>query len=75
MPDTGKLKTEVHERLINATKEQQWVHDLLAGNEPDLDEADPVLVLGGLTALTGGIIDALQLLAAELEKQAGSAGA
>jgi len=72
MPDTGKLKTEVHERLVNATKEQQWVQDLLAGNEPDLGEADPVLVLGGLTALAGGVIDALQLLAAELERQAGS---
>jgi hypothetical protein len=71
MPDTGKLKTEVHERLVNATKEQQWVQDLLAGNEPDLAEVDPVLVLGGLTALAGGMIDALQLLAAVLEQQAG----
>lgn len=69
MPETGKLKTEVHERLVNATKDQQWVQDLLAGNEPSLSELDAVLVLGGLTALAGGVIDALQLLASELERQ------
>lgn len=69
MPETGKIKTEVHERLVNATKRDQWVQDLLAGNEPDLAELDAVLVLGGLTSLAGGIIDALQLLAAELERQ------
>ncbi len=69
MPETGKLKAEVHERLVNATKRDQWVQDLLAGNEPDLAELDAVLVLGGLTSLAGGVIDALQLLAAELERQ------
>ncbi|HTZ62516.1 MAG TPA: hypothetical protein VMB51_00255 [Solirubrobacteraceae bacterium] len=69
MPETGKLKSEVHERLVNATQRDQWVQDLLAGNEPNLAELDAVLVLGGLTSLTGGIIDALQLLAAELERQ------
>ena len=69
MPETGKLKSEVHERLVNATKDQQWVQDLLAGNEPDLAELDATLVLGGLTALAGGVIDALQLLASELERQ------
>jgi hypothetical protein len=69
MPETGKLKSEVHERLVNATKDQQWVQDLLAGDEPDLAELDAVLVLGGLTALAGGVIDALQLLASELERQ------
>jgi hypothetical protein len=69
MPETGKLKSEVHERLANATKDQQWVQDLLAGNEPDLAELDAMLVLGGLTALAGGVIDALQLLASELERQ------
>jgi hypothetical protein len=69
MPETGKLKSEVHERLVNATKRDQWVQDLLAGNEPNLAELDAVLVLGGLTSLAGGVIDALQLLAAELERQ------
>lgn len=69
MPETGKLKAEVHERLVNATTRDQWVQDLLAGNEPNLAELDVVLVLGGLTSLAGGVIDALQMLAAELERQ------
>jgi hypothetical protein len=55
------LPAQVNEILTSATKEYPWVHGMLSG-EPG-GHLDTAIMLGGLTALCGGILEALALIA------------
>jgi hypothetical protein len=60
------LTTEVHEILTSATKDYPWVQDMLIGQRSGT-HLDTAIMIGGLTALCGGIIEALGLIAKTLD--------
>jgi hypothetical protein len=62
---SDNLATQVHERLTSATKDYPWVQDMLTG-ERSGQHLDTAIMIGGLTALCGGIIEALGLLADQI---------
>ena len=63
------LRSQVHEKLRSHTQAHPWLQDILAGRMPT--PPDETAAVNGLIALGGGVMDALDLIAGEIDKLKG----
>ncbi len=66
--DMGNLETQIEQAFGEATARHPWLVALTEGAPPETFDLDPAEVLAGLGAPTAITIDAIKLLAAEVDR-------
>jgi hypothetical protein len=66
------LAREVHERLAEAVAGRDWLVAAMDGHRVDPTGLTPDEVIEGLLALMGALVDSVNLLVAEFDRQSAS---
>jgi hypothetical protein len=64
-----QLKAQIDQRLAEAIAPHTWLLDATDGRPVDVSEMDSAVVLGGLAALLAALVDSVNLLATEMDRQ------